>query len=107
MTEKKVHHLKVVPTAERRVRTDTVAALETALEAAKKGEITEVVILAKCPEDMPDGLRWREIASGVVDFCQWLGRLEIMKAGWIDQYRMDFEEVDDEELDGDGEDSDE
>jgi hypothetical protein len=82
-----VHNLHVVKPGERPVRQDTVAVLRDALKAAKRGEIVECVVIARYPDDMPDGTRWRELASGTTNFCEWVGRLEILKAGWIDQYR--------------------
>jgi hypothetical protein len=90
-----VHNLHVVKPGDRPVRQDTVAVLKDALKAAKKGEIVECVVIARYPDDMPDGTRWRELASGTTNFCEWLGRLEILKTGWIEQYRDLTEEPDD------------
>lgn len=80
MTDK-VHHLNIVKPTGPEVRADTVEILRDVLREAKKGLVTEVVILT----NGPDG--WREQASSTGQFLEWIGRLRVMEAEWIDRYK--------------------
>lgn len=84
----KIHQLKVVSAkekVERETREDTIKVLRDALKAAKRGEIIETVVIVKYADDF-DGGGWRELASSTSRFCEWIGRLEILKSNWVSKY---------------------
>lgn len=76
-----VRHLNVVKPVAPEVREDTVKLIREILKEAKKGEVTEVVILTRGPNG------WRESASSTNDFLGWIGRLRVQESEWIDRYR--------------------
>jgi hypothetical protein len=61
--------------------------LEKALEDAKSGRITGVLILARTPGS------WMEYRSGTSNFPEMIGQFEIAKMSWILQYMQNTQEV--------------
>ena len=78
----KIVHLKVVKAGEPEVEVheDTVKLLRDVLRDAKKGVITEVVIVAKGPDN------WQPMCSATCDFLEWIGRLRVLETDWINRY---------------------
>lgn len=73
-------------------RADVVQMLEETLAEARRGEIDEIVILGKCAQ-LPGGDdEWLERASATQNMRAWIGALEMMKADWIEMYRV-FREI--------------
>lgn len=80
MDDKKIHRLNVVTPAEE-IRVETIMILKEALVAAENGEIDECVLIVR---DHTDG--FHELISPTQHFCDWIGKLEVIKANWIRHY---------------------
>lgn len=86
MTDKKVTPLRAVapPTADEEARQEVIDMLEEALEEAKRGEITEIVMILKRPNDD----EWDERATVTRFMSAWIGKLEMLKHDWILQLKL-------------------
>jgi hypothetical protein len=69
------------PTAVDEIKAQIIKDLEEALADARAGHLESVVIIAKCL----DG-HWYDRRSGTQAFPEAIGRLEIIKQGWITEY---------------------
>ena len=69
------------PTVAEAIKTDCVRLLRDALARAEAGEIEAVAVILK----LTNG-RWYDERSGVMDFPEAVGRLEIVKQSWISHY---------------------
>ena len=85
MNDDKVHKLHTVAplTAKEELRAEVIALLRDALEQAEAGDVDEVLILMRHPGDD----EWSNLASETLGFAAWIGRIEITKLDWIEQYR--------------------
>jgi hypothetical protein len=81
MTDPAVLSLAPRPKAEDEVRDNVVKLLAGALEEARNGEITSVIVILQ----RADG-DWSDRASDTLKFSEAIGRLEILKQEWIEQY---------------------
>lgn len=75
--------LKIVPktTVSDEIKNDIINILEKALEQAKQGDVECVLVILK----QIDG-HWSDERSGVVNFSDSIGKLEIIKQSWITEY---------------------
>lgn len=80
---------KVTPVEE--IRAEVVALLERTLAEAKRGEIDEIVILAKCGPvrgvGETDDCEWIERATATLHMRAWLGALVVLLSDWTEHYR--------------------
>lgn len=75
--------LATAPTASEEARRDTIDILQRLLAEAEAGEIESIIIIAK----RVDGF-WFHEQSSVTAFPDAIGRLEIVKASWIEKFRQ-------------------
>lgn len=71
------------PSADKEAREEVIEMLEEALEEAKRGEIVEIVMILKRPEEDV----WDERATVTRFMSAWIGKLEMLKHNWITQNR--------------------
>lgn len=69
------------PTANEEARAAVIAMLNETLEEAKRGEIAEMVMILKHPQED----EWSERATVTRFRSAWIGKLEILKHNWIIQ----------------------
>lgn len=69
------------PTAAEEDRLHVVKMLKEALAKAEAGEVDSALVILH----HPDGF-WRDERSGVRNFPEWIGRLEVIKQAWISGY---------------------
>jgi hypothetical protein len=68
------------PTVPEEIRQGVVGLLKDALAQAEAGELDAVIVILKRPTG------WSDMRSGVMDFPDAIGRLEIVKQSWIAHY---------------------
>jgi hypothetical protein len=73
--------LAVKPKVEDEIRAETVRILRDALAQAESGEVVAALVVLKY-----QGGTWTDERSGVMDFPDAVGRIEIIKQSWIRDY---------------------
>jgi hypothetical protein len=70
------------PTADEEIRAEVVGLLEETLEQAKRGEITEILLILKHPGTD----EWSDRSTSTQHLTEWIGKLEVTKQSWILQF---------------------
>lgn len=76
-----IHKLVTVPED---IRAGVIRELERTLEEAKRGEISEILMIIVHPNN-----EWSERSSDTTSILSWIGRLETTKADWLAQMKVD------------------
>jgi hypothetical protein len=72
------------PTIRDEIREDIIATLRRTLAEAEAGEIIGLFMIKKGPSG-----HWSDSRSGVTEFSDFIGKIEIVKQDWIEHYRRD------------------
>lgn len=78
----KIVKLVTGPTVSDDCRASVIALLEDTLEEAKRGDISEIVVLIQ----HADPHEWSDRSSFSTSILSWVGRLETAKLDWIAKY---------------------
>lgn len=79
-----VVQLAAPPKIEDTIAADVIRYLKEILKEAEEGRIESIIIIAKRPSGF-----WSERRSGTKNYPEAIGRLEIMKQGWIQEFLQD------------------
>ncbi len=83
---RKLDIVKAKPVDEQ-IREEVVALLERYLEEAKRGDVSEIFILAQHTD-----ATWTDRSSSVLELDKWIGRMERTKLEWIELARSQRKE---------------
>lgn len=74
-------HVVAPPKLPESVRADAVETLERVLAEAKAGNVSGVVVIWRDGKE-----HWENDRTGLADFPEWIGRIEITKTEMISEY---------------------
>lgn len=69
------------PHIDEQIKEDILISLNETIEAVEAGHVSELLIIVRGP----DGT-WSKATHRVEEFSSWIGRLEIVKQEWIEEY---------------------